>query len=75
MKLFSIPAFFFGLILGLILIYFYTPNYKEIHVYPTLDNLKDIQYQDYANNCFNMSAQEVKCPINSNDIINIPIQS
>ncbi len=74
MKFFSLKAFILGLMIGLFFIYIIEPKYKKIYVYPTPENINDIQYVDKANNCFSFTATKTECSQNDSDIKNIPIQ-
>ena len=73
MKFFSLKAFILGLMIGLFFIYIIEPKYKKIYVYPTPENINDIQYVDKANNCFSFVANKKECSRDI-DIKNIPIQ-
>ena len=73
MKFFSLKAFILGLMIGLFFIYIIEPKYKKIYVYPTPENINEIQYVDKANNCFSFVANKKECSQDSN-IKNIPIQ-
>ena len=60
--------------IGLFFIYIIEPKYKKIYVYPTPENINDIQYVDKANNCFSFTANKKECSQDENNIKNIPIQ-
>ena len=74
MNFFSLKAFILGLMIGLFFIYIIEPKYKKIYVYPTPENINDIQYVDKANNCFSFTANKKECSQDENNIKNIPIQ-
>ena len=74
-KLFSLPYFLISLAIGLLFVYLNEPDATIIHVYPTPENIDNIEYKDYANNCFGFKAQEVKCPSDISKIKSIPIQT
>lgn len=74
MKFFSLKAFILGLMIGLFFIYIIEPKYKKIYVYPTPENINDIQYVDKANNCFSFVANKKECSQDDSNIKNIPIQ-
>lgn len=74
-SLISFPAFLISLAVGLLLVYIFNPTPTVIYVYPTPDNIDKLQYKDSANNCYEFSAQEVKCPDDKSLINIIPVQS
>lgn len=68
--LISFPAFLISLVIGLFVVYVFNPTPNVIYVYPTPENINKIQYKDYANNCYEFTPNEVKCP-NDKKLINI----
>ena len=72
-KLINIPLFIVSLALGLFCVYVTAAPNKVIYVYPTPDNLDQIQYIDKANNCHKFRANEVRCN-SSDNVKDIPIQ-
>lgn len=74
-NLFSFPIFLISLTIGLLFVYLYEPTPAIIYVYPTPDNVNDIEYKDMAGNCFSFEANEVPCPQDKNMINSIPIQT
>lgn len=70
----SLPIFLVSFAIGLLFIYIIGPEIKTIHVYPTPENYKKMQYQDKANQCFEIRPVEVTCPFNAFSIKSIPIQ-
>ena len=71
----SLPLFLISLAVGLFFVYVLGPDMKVIYVYPTNDNVKNIQYKDSADNCFAFEANEVKCPTDLSKINVIPVQT
>ena len=61
MKFKYIQLFVISFIVGMIFVYLSPVEYKTIVVYPTLNNLKKVQYKDTTNNCFNFTARLVDC--------------
>jgi len=74
LKYISFKIFLVSLSIGLLFAYISTPEPTIIHVYPTPDNVDQVEYIDKANNCYKFTANEVKCPTNRDSIKNIPIQ-
>ena len=74
-QLISFPAFLISLVIGLLLVYMFNPTPTVIYVYPTPDNIDKLQYKDYANNCYEFSAKEVKCPSDKNLVNIVPVQA
>lgn len=73
--LISFPAFLISLVVGLFVVYVFNPTPTVIYVYPTPENIDKLQYKDYANNCYEFTSKEVKCP-NDKKLINIiPVQT
>jgi hypothetical protein len=73
-KYISFKVFLVSLSIGLLFSYLSTPTPTIIHVYPTPDNVSNVEYIDKANNCFKFDAKEVNCPSNKSSIKKIPIQ-
>ena len=71
-KYFSFPFFIVSLAIGLLFVYLSVPSPSVIYVYPTPDNVNDIEYKDKSGSCFKFDAQEVSC---SSDAKTIPIQN
>lgn len=73
--LISFPAFLISLVIGLFIVYVFNPTPNVIYVYPTPENIDKLQYKDYANNCYEFTSKEVKCP-NDKKLMNIiPVQT
>lgn len=67
----NIYLFIISFVIGLLYIYYNKNEKKLVYVYPTPDNIEKIQYQDFANNCYEFESQEVEC---NNYATEIPIQ-
>ena len=72
--LINAKVFLISLFIGLLFVYLSTPKPTVIYVYPTPDNVKDIEYVDVANNCFQFESKEVSCQDNTQNVKDIPIQ-
>lgn len=72
---FNFPVFIVSLALGILFVYLANPNDKVIYIYPTPDNVNNLEFKDKANNCFKYSANNVECPKDSSKITDVPIQS
>ncbi len=70
----SIPVFLISFIVGIVSIFLFGPETKTVRVYPSLDNYKDLIYQDNASQCFSMSPVAGDCPSNAAKIQDVPIQ-
>lgn len=69
----DLKFFLISLSLGLFLNYINDPNKKTVFVYPTPDNIGDIQFKDHTDKCFSFKAQEVQCPKNEKEIENYQV--
>tara|TARA_B100001287_G_scaffold255513_1_gene239673 strand:- start:241 stop:498 length:258 start_codon:yes stop_codon:yes gene_type:complete len=70
----NVPVFLVSLAIGLFLVYITVPTPRIIYVYPTPDNIEQIQYKDYTDNCFTFESELVECPENKDEITDIPVQ-
>jgi hypothetical protein len=66
--------FIISLTFGLFLTYIYRPAQTIIYVYPTPQNINNLQFRDKANNCYHFQQKEVKCPTDTSKIYTIPLQ-
>ncbi len=55
---FSLPYFIVSLAIGLFYVYVMAPAPTVIYVYPTPENLDDVEYRDKADTCFKFNAVE-----------------
>jgi hypothetical protein len=69
----SFPVFIISLSIGLLFVYLSTPPPTVIYVYPTPENINNVEYKDKADNCYQFKSTEVSC-VNTEDIKTIPIQ-
>lgn len=73
-KYIHFKVFIISLAIGLLGVYIYQPDPTIIYVYPTPNNVNNIQLKDNANNCFKFNAVETTCPSDKSKIHNIPVQ-
>ena len=72
-KFIDFKFFLISLSLGLFLNYINDPNKKTIFVYPTPDNIQDVQFKDHTDKCFSFKARQVQCPKNEKEIENYQV--
>jgi hypothetical protein len=68
MKYINIYILLISFVVGLIFVYFMTPEMRNIYVYPTPENVEILQYKDATDTCFKYKQKEVKCPSNPKEI-------
>lgn len=73
-KYINFKYFLISFALGIFCVYITGADIKEIHVYPTPENVKNIQYKDKADQCFEVTANEIPCPSMPFMTKSIPIQ-
>jgi len=73
-KYIHLPAFIISLIVGFFIVYLTMPDNRIVYVYPTPENVAVLQYKDKTDTCFSLEQTEVKCPTDSKNIIDIPVQ-
>jgi len=73
-KFISFQVFIVSLAVGIFFVYLSTPAPTIIYVYPTPDNVNNVDYKDASGTCFKFQSKEVKCS-NFKDIKTIPVQS
>ena len=71
----NIPVFLISLAIGLLFVYLSSAGQTSIYVYPTPDNVKEIEYIDKAGHCFQYNAHQISCPTDVNQIKHIPVQN
>jgi hypothetical protein len=74
-KFISLPVFLVSLAIGVLFVYLSNPPPTVVYVYPTPDNVGNFEYKDKADNCFQYSSVEVKCPAGNKGVKTIPIQN
>ena len=75
MKFISIPIVIISFAIGVFCVYHTAPASKVILIYPTPENVSDVQYKDKTNTCFSFTNNFVECPEKQSSITNIPIQN
>jgi hypothetical protein len=61
----NLPIFICSFAIGIFLVYILGEDIKVIHIYPSQYNYNEIQFTDYANNCFEYKPIAIKCPKNN----------
>jgi hypothetical protein len=69
----KLHIFLLAFVFGLFVVYVIMPEEKKIYVYPTPENIDQIQYKDNADNCFDITQEEVNCN-NYSGVEKIPMQ-
>lgn len=73
-KFINIPVFLVALALGIFAVYIVDDGARQVVVYPTPDNLEQLQYEDTLGTCFTYQQTEVACPANLENVYRIPVQ-
>ncbi len=73
-KFIDFRIFLISLAIGVFLVYIIQPPSTIIYVYPTPDNVNQIQYKDDIGNCYKFDYEAVPCPKDKSKIHTIPIQ-
>jgi hypothetical protein len=74
MKFINMPIFILSLCIGIFISYITLPKRTVIFVYPTPDNIGELQYKDDSDACFGYSSHVVDCPTDTDKIREYPIQ-
>lgn len=61
MKYKCILIFVASFFIGMCLVFLSPMEYKTVFVYPTPDNVKNIQYKDTAGTCYQFEANSISC--------------
>ena len=74
-KFINIKIFVISFILGIIFINYVPHENSLIYVYPTPDNIKNVEYKDKTNTCYEYIEELINCPSDKNKIKKIPTQN
>jgi hypothetical protein len=75
LKYIRIPIFIVSLAIGILFVYLTNPDKRKIFVYPSPDNVNNVQYKDSTGACFEFKETKIKCPENEKDISKVPAQT
>ena len=75
LKYIRIPIFIVSLAIGILFVYLTNPDKRKIFVYPSPDNVNNVQYKDSTGACFEFKQTKIKCPENEKDISKVPAQT
>ena len=75
MKFISVPVFIVSLSIGIFIAYITTPPPHVVYVYPTPENIDNIQYKDEGGTCFGFTTNERECPKNNKLVRSYPVQT
>ena len=70
-KYVSFPVFLISLSIGLLFVYLSPAPMTSIYVYPTPENVDEVEYEDATGGCFRFDAHQVECDAAA---ASIPIQ-
>jgi hypothetical protein len=73
-KYISLPVFIISFAVGMLCSYLWGDDLKIIHIFPTPNNVKKIQYVDKSGNCYSYQYKEVQCPSDKSLITETPLQ-
>lgn len=74
LKPLNVLLFVLSFALGSYYIMYVTPEKRRIYVFPTPENVDELQYTDLAENCFKYEPQKVSCPKDKSKIANYKVQ-
>jgi len=75
LRFIRIPVFIVSLAIGLLFVYIFNPDKRKIFVYPSPENVNNIQYKDSTGACFEFKQTKLKCPEKESDISKVPAQT
>lgn len=75
LKYIRIPVFIVSLAIGLLFVYIFNPDKRKIFVYPSPENVNNVQYKDSTGACFEFKQTKLKCPEKESEISKVPAQT
>ena len=75
LKFIRIPVFIVSLAIGLLFVYIFNPDKRKIFVYPSPENVNNVQYKDSTGACFEFKQTKLKCPEKESEISKVPAQT
>lgn len=74
MKYIDLRIFLISLLVGLLFVYLVDSPTKEVFVFPTPENIGQVQFVDNTKTCFDFEPTEVKCPADNGDVKDYDVQ-
>ena len=74
-KYISLPVFLVSLAFGILCVYLWGVDRKIVYVFPTPENVSNVQYRDNNDTCYSYTYDKVKCPADGSLLSEIPIQN
>ena len=74
LKYLSIPTILISFAIGMFFVYIMGVEPKIVYIYPSPSTIDKYILMDNANNCFKYEKEQVKCPLNDDNISKIPVQ-
>jgi hypothetical protein len=70
----NLKYFLLSFVIGIAMVYFWGQDIKTVVVYPNPLNVKEIQFKDNTENCFEFKYEKLECPEDESQIMTIPLQ-
>jgi hypothetical protein len=70
----AIVLFFASIAVGVYYINMTAPSRHAVYVFPTPDNVDELQFTDLSKTCFKYEAHRVQCPVDKSKVSNYKVQ-